>query len=117
MKLKEKNTLRQKRRWRIRKKVSGTPERPRLTVRFSNKHIYAQCVDDRAGHTLVYASSLAENGPLKANREGAASLGKTLAEKAKSAGIGEVVFDRAGRRYHGCVRAFADAARENGLQF
>lgn len=117
MKLKEKNSLRQKRRWRIRKKISGTPARPRLTVHFSNKHIYAQCVDDRAGHTLAFASSLAEGGSLKANRDSAASLGKTIADKAKSAGIGEVVFDRAGRRYHGCVRAFAEAARENGLQF
>ena len=118
MKLQKKQSLAQKRRWRIRKKVQGTAERPRLAVHFSNKHIYAQCIDDVAGHTLAYASSVGgKDVAAKANAEGAVALGKAIAEKAKSAGIGSVVFDRAGRRYHGCVKSFAEAAREGGLQF
>lgn len=118
--VKYKNSLRQKRVWRIRKKVTGTAERPRLVVHFSNKHIYAQCIDDIAGKTLVAASSiekaLAEE-KLSANTESAIRLGKALGEKAKTAGITQVVFDRNGRRYHGSVKAFADAAREAGLEF
>lgn len=117
MKLEKKKNLLQRRRWRIRKKVSGTAERPRLAVHFSNKHIYAQCIDDISGHTLAYVSSVAKDGTLKANGEGAVALGQQIAEKAKAAGIGSVVFDRAGRRYHGCVKSFAEAAREGGLQF
>ena len=118
MKLQKKQSLAQKRRWRIRKKVQGTAERPRLAVHFSNKHIYAQCIDDVAGHTLAYASSVGgKDAAVKANAEGAVALGKSIAEKAKSAGIESVVFDRAGRRYHGCVKSFAEAAREGGLQF
>lgn len=118
MKLEKKNSLLQKRRWRIRKKVKGTVERPRLAVHFSNKHIYAQCVDDVQGHTLVFASSLmAKESTLKANAAGAVELGKLIAEKAKEAGINAVVFDRSGRRYHGCVKSFAESAREAGLQF
>ncbi|WP_269524743.1 50S ribosomal protein L18 [Coraliomargarita parva] len=116
MKLELKKNLLQKRRWRIRKKVKGTAERPRLAVHFSNKHIYAQCIDDSKGHTLAYVSSVGA-GDAKANIEGAVALGKTIAEKAKAAGIEAVVFDRAGRRYHGCVKSFAEAAREAGLQF
>jgi len=118
MKLEKKKSLLQKRRWRIRKKVQGTAERPRLAVHFSNKHIYAQCIDDMKGHTLAYASSVAaKDGSIKANSEGAAALGKSVAEKAKAAGIEAVVFDRSGRRYHGCIKSFAEAAREGGLQF
>lgn len=118
MKLQKKQSLAQKRRWRIRKKVRGTAERPRLTVHFSNKHIYAQCIDDVKGHTLSYVSSLAgKDSPLRANVEGATNLGKAIAEKAKASGIESVVFDRGGRRYHGCVKSFAEAAREGGLQF
>ena len=118
MKLQKKQSLAQKRRWRIRKKVQGSAERPRLAVHFSNKHIYAQCIDDVAGHTLAYASSVGgKDAAVKANSEGAVALGKAIAEKAKSAGIESVVFDRAGRRYHGCVKSFAEAAREGGLQF
>ncbi|MGB0744382.1 MAG: 50S ribosomal protein L18 [Opitutales bacterium] len=118
MKLQKKKSLAQKRRWRIRKKVRGTAERPRLTVHFSNKHIYAQCIDDVAGHTLAYISSVgSKDAAIKANSEGAVVLGKTIADKAKSAGIESVVFDRAGRRYHGCVKSFAEAARQGGLQF
>ena len=118
MELQKKKSLAQKRRWRIRKKVQGSVARPRLTVRFSNKHIYAQCIDDANGHTLAYASSVAgRDAAVKANREGAVALGRVIAEKARSAGIESVVFDRAGRRYHGCVKSFAEAAREGGLQF
>lgn len=117
MKLEKKKSLLQKRRWRIRKKVKGSAERPRLAVHFSNKHIYAQCIDDVQGHTLAYVSSVAKGTEAKANNEGAAELGKLIAEKAKAAGIETVVFDRAGRRYHGCVKTFAEAAREGGLQF
>jgi len=116
MKLEKKQSLLQKRRWRIRKKVRGTAERPRLTVHFSNKHVYAQCVDDARGHTMAYVSSVGQ-GDAKANVDGAVALGKAIAGKAKSAGIESVVFDRAGRRYHGCVKSFAEAAREGGLQF
>jgi large subunit ribosomal protein L18 len=118
MKLQKKQSLAQKRRWRIRKKVQGTAERPRLAVHFSNKHIYAQCIDDAKGHTLAYASSVGgKDAAVKANAEGATALGKAIAERAKTAGIESVVFDRAGRRFHGCVKSFAEAAREGGLQF
>lgn len=117
MKLEKKKSLLQRRRWRIRKKVKGTSERPRLAVHFSNKHVYAQCIDDTKGHTLLFLSSLAKDSKLKANCEGAAALGKSFAEKARSAGIESVVFDRSGRRYHGCVKSFAETAREGGLKF
>lgn len=118
MKLDKKKVLSQKRRWRIRKKIKGTAERPRLAVHFSNKHIYAQCIDDVKGHTMVYVSSVGgKDVEAKANTEGAVALAKAVAEKAKAAGIESVVFDRSGRRYHGCVKSFAEAAREGGLQF
>lgn len=117
MKLDKKKSLLQRRRWRIRKKIKGTAERPRLAVHFSNKHIYAQCIDDVNGHTLAYASSLGKEADAKANAEGAIALGKLIAEKAKAAKIETVVFDRSGRRYHGCVKSFAEAAREGGLNF
>lgn len=115
-----KNILRQKRRWRIRKKVSGTAERPRVVVHFSNKHIYAQAIDDQAGRTLVYVSSLGKDvkeEKLAANLGGAKRLAEVFAEKAKAAGLGPVTFDRAGRPYHGRVKTFADTLREAGLQF
>ncbi|WOO43504.1 50S ribosomal protein L18 [Rubellicoccus peritrichatus] len=120
MKLQKKKLLVQKRRWRIRKTIRGTAERPRLTVYFSNKHIHAQCIDDVSGKTIAAANTTSKDvrdenlGP---NIEGATKLGKALGEKAKAAGIDAVVFDRNGRRYHGCVKAFADAAREAGLRF
>lgn len=120
MKLEKKKSLGQKRRWRIRRKVRGTPERPRLAVHFSGKHIYAQCIDDEAGRTLVYASTLAKDlreEPVAPTVSGAEKLGKLFGEKAKSAGVETVVFDRAGRPYHGRVKAFAEAAREAGLNF
>ncbi len=119
------NTIRkadllQKRRWRIRKKVKGTVERPRLSVRFTSKHIYAQAINDDTATTLVFVSSLdAELRKQKvgANIAGAKALGSAFAAKAKAAGISSVVFDRSGARYHGKVKEFADAAREGGLVF
>ena len=118
MKLQKKNLLAQKRRYRIRKKIKGTADRPRLSVHFSNKHIYAQCIDDVAGHTVAYASSVGgKDATVKANKDGALTLGKVIADKAKAASVESVVFDRSGRRYHGCVKSFAEAAREGGLKF
>lgn len=99
---------------RVRKKVNGTPERPRLNVYRSNKAIYCQIVDDTKGHTLASATSQG----LKGNKtEQAAAVGKAIAEKAKAAGVESVVFDRGGYLYHGRVKALADGAREGGLQF
>ena len=119
------NTIRkadllQKRRWRIRKKVKGTALRPRLAVRFTGKHIYAQAINDDTGTTLVFLGSLdpeLRKQKLKANIPSAKILGVAFAIKAKAAGITAVVFDRSGARYHGKVKTFADAAREGGLQF
>ncbi|MDR3316545.1 MAG: 50S ribosomal protein L18 [Puniceicoccales bacterium] len=113
--------LAQKRRWRVRARVNGTAERPRLSVHFSNKHIYAQCIDDEKAVTLVASTSLGAKEPskvsLRANVSGAKNLGDIFAQKTIAAGIRRVVFDRGARRYHGCVRAFADAARAAGLEF
>lgn len=112
--------LLQKRRWRIRKKVTGTALRPRLCVRFTAKHVYAQAIDDDSGTTLVFLGSLdaeLRKQKLKANIAGAKTLGVAFASKAKAAGIASVVFDRSGAPYHGKVKIFADAAREGGLQF
>jgi large subunit ribosomal protein L18 len=118
MKLKDKQERFQKRRWRIRRKVAGTAARPRLTVKLTHQHIYAQLIDDDAGRTLVAATSLQRGEDrLKPNVEGAAAMGERIARKATEQGHGTVVFDRSGRRYHGCVKAFAEAAREHGLQF
>jgi len=112
--------LLQKRRWRIRKKVKGTAARPRLSVKFSAKHIYAQAVNDDSATTVLFLSSLDPELRLKklrANLAGAKALAAAFAAKAKAAGLGSVVFDRSGARYHGKVKAFADAAREGGLAF
>jgi large subunit ribosomal protein L18 len=118
MKLQKKKQLMQKRRWRIRKKVSGTPERPRLAVRFTHQHIHAQCVDDLSGNTLSYLSTVSKDakGHLP-NVNGATAFGKLFGEKIKGAGIEKIVFDRSGRKYHGRVKAFADAVRDNGIEF
>ncbi len=105
---------------RIRKHISGTPQRPRLVVFRSLRHIYAQVIDDIAGRTLLSASSNdpALRGKVNGgNIEGAEEIGKTIAEKAKAAKISEVVFDRGGYLYHGRVKALADAARKAGLKF
>jgi len=112
--------LLQKRRWRIRKKVTGTAIRPRLAVRFTAKHVYAQAIDDDTGTTLVFLGSLdseLRKQKLKANVAGAKILGVAFAIKAKAVGIAAVVFDRSGAPYQGKVKVFADAAREGGLQF
>ena len=115
-----KSLLLQKRRWRIRKKVNGTAARPRLCVRFTSKHVYAQAINDDTGTTLVFLGSLdaeLRKQKLKANIASAKALGVAFAAKAKAAGIASVVFDRSGAPYHGKVKVFADAAREGGLQF
>jgi large subunit ribosomal protein L18 len=120
MNITKKRELEQKRRWRIRRRITGTETRPRLTVHFSNKHIYAQCINDENGTTLVSLSTLdssLRSDKNAANVEGAVTLAKAFSQKAKDAGITQVVFDRNGRRYHGSVKAFADAAREGGLEF
>jgi large subunit ribosomal protein L18 len=112
---------RRERHARLRKKVSGTQERPRLCVRRSLHHLYAMIVDDARGHTIAAASTLESPvaGPLgsKTNVEAAKAVGTAIAAKAKAAGISDVVFDRGGYKYHGRVRALADAAREAGLNF
>ena len=107
-----------KRHSRVRGKISGTPERPRLSVFRSEKHIYAQIIDDVNGTTLVSASSV-EKGfeGLGSNKEAARKVGKTVAERAVQKGIEDVVFDRGGYIYHGRVKALAEGAREGGLQF
>ena len=106
---------RQRRKRGIRKRVFGTAERPRLTVYRSLKHTYAQLVDDLGGRTLVSASSVKlDNG---GNQVAAKAVGVELANKAKAAGIEQVAFDRNGFRYHGRIKALADAAREGGLKF
>jgi len=117
----DKNKSRLKRHVRVRKKISGTAERPRLNVYRSSKHIYAQLIDDVKGVTLAAASTLdkelrdqIENG---GNVEAARKVGELIAKRAKAAGITKVVFDRGGYLYHGRVQALADAAREAGLEF
>ena len=120
MKSIRKAMLLQKRKWRIRKPVVGTAVRPRLSVKFSGKHIYAQAIDDAAGKTLVFLSTLdaeVKKTNVKGNVSGAKTLGVAFASKAKAAGLDSVVFDRNGRPYHGRVKTFADAAREGGLKF
>ena len=116
---KEKHT--QLRRWRIRQKISGTKERPRMSVRFTGENIYVQFIDDSAGVTLASASTVAKAVPdrdkLSANVVSAKRIGALAAEAAKSKGIKQIVFDRSGAKYHGKVKALADAAREAGLQF
>ena len=105
----------QRRHRRVRKNVLGTAERPRLAVFRSNRHIYAQLIDDYAGSTLVAASTLADGKGDPTAR--AKSVGGEIATKAKAAGIEKVVFDRGGFRYHGRVQAVAEGAREGGLEF
>ena len=112
---------RDRRHYRVRRKVSGTPERPRLNVFRSLEHIYAQVIDDVAGHTLASASTL--DGEVKKAINGmkpvdaATVVGQMVAARAKNAGITQVVFDRGGYKYHGRIKAVADGAREGGLEF
>jgi large subunit ribosomal protein L18 len=102
---------------RVRNKVRGTSERPRLTVFRSSKHIYAQLVDDLAGVTLAAAGTSGKNAKYGGNVKAATEIGKKLAEAAKAKGITQAAFDRGHYRYHGRVKALADAARKGGLQF
>ena len=111
--------LRARRHRRVRKKVVGTPERPRLAVFRSNRHMVAQVIDDQTGRTLAAASTLEKElrSAGSGNKEGASGVGRLLAERARAAGVDRVVFDRGGFRYHGRVSALADAARQAGLDF
>ena len=121
-KQKEKQIRLDRRKSHGRKKLFGTTERPRLSVFRSDKHIYVQLIDDLAGKTLVAASSTHDEvrgGDLKngGNIAAAKNVGKAIAQRAKAAGITQVAFDRGGRKYHGRIKALADAAREGGLRF
>ncbi|GAX41972.1 50S ribosomal protein L18 [Tolypothrix sp. NIES-4075] len=120
MKLTRKES-KQRRHRRVRGKVSGSEERPRLAVFRSNEHIYAQVIDDTKHHTIVAASSvepdLKSNLPTGANREASVQVGKLIAARSLEKGITQVVFDRGGNLYHGRIKALADAAREAGLEF
>jgi large subunit ribosomal protein L18 len=113
----QRNLIRQRVHERIREKMSGTAERPRLNIYRSLNHIYAQVVDDAKGETLVSASTLAAKLKTGGNVAAAKEIGKLVAERAKEKGIKRVVFDRGGYLYHGRVKALADAAREAGLEF
>jgi len=122
MKAIEKKNLRRKRRKQhVRKNVTGTADRPRLTVFRSNKNIYAQIIDDMAGHTLAAAStaekSVCDDQTSKGNCKGAKLVGQVLAEKATKVGIKKVVFDRNGCAFHGRLKELAEAARKGGLEF
>jgi large subunit ribosomal protein L18 len=108
---------RQLRHQRIRRHLAGTPERPRLAVFRSARYIYAQVIDDAIGHTLAAASTQDLSGATSPKTEAAKAVGKLVAERAKAAGITKVVFDRGGYHYHGRVKAVADGAREEGLEF
>lgn len=116
-----KTVLKKRRHWRIRHKVQGTAERPRMSACFTNENIYVQFIDDTKGVTVASASTkgktVADRAKLGANSESAKRIGKTAAEAARAAGISKVVFDRGGLKFHGKVKALADAAREGGLQF
>ena len=118
MKLAKKRELSQKRRWRIRKKVNGSKDRPRVTVRFTNKNIHAQCIDDVNGHTLSAIST--NNSDFKTvlpNLEGATKLGEAFGDVLTKNGVNTIVFDRAGRKYHGSIKAFADSLRSKNIKF
>lgn len=121
MRIQEKEIQRRKRHRRVRAKVSGTAERPRLSISRSIQHMYAQIIDDTRGHTLTAASTLepAVKAELKSggNVDAAKKIGQLIAERAKQQGISAVVFDRGGYKYHGRVQALADGAREGGLVF
>ena len=121
MRTEQKHKLALKRRWRIRSKITGTKDRPRMSVCFTQKNIHVQFIDDIARVTLASASTTSKATPdrdkLAANADSAKTLGALAAQAAIGKGIKEVVFDRAGARYHGKVKALADAAREAGLKF
>jgi large subunit ribosomal protein L18 len=119
MRTEKKQKLKQLRRWRIRKKISGTKLRPRMAVCFTSENIHVQFIDDEAGITIAAASTVSKTAAkdLSANVKGAKTLGEIAAKNALDKGIKEVVFDRGGTRYHGKIKALADAAREAGLKF
>ncbi len=119
MNIQKKQRLARLRRLRVRSRIQGTPERPRMSVKFTGQHIYVQFIDDTVGRTLAAVSTLAKDlrGTMKANVDSARRLGTIAAESAKARGVEKVVFDRGAARYHGKVKALADAAREAGLQF
>ena len=121
MRTEKKHELAVRRHWRVRKKVSGTKDRPRMAVCFTNKNIHVQFIDDIARVTLAAASTTSKTTPdrekLAANAASAKIIGTLAAQAAQGKGIKEVVFDRGGARYHGKVKALADAAREAGLKF
>ena len=121
MRTEQKQRLALRRRWRIRQKISGTSDRPRMSVCFTNKNIHIQFVDDAAGVTLASASTTSKATPdrekLAANAASAKTLGTLAAQVALGKGIKKVIFDRGGARYHGKVKALAEAARDAGLQF
>lgn len=105
---------------RVRRRIMGVADRPRLSVHKSNRHIYAQVIDDIRGRTLAYASTLdhdLDGAPRRRNAEAARAVGQLLAERARAAGVKQVVFDRGGFPYHGVVKALAESAREGGLEF
>lgn len=110
---------RQRRRFRVRKRLTGTPERPRLSVKRTHKHVYCQLIDDSTGKTIASASTMDKGvrGDLKngGNKDAAAAVGKAVAEKASAAGVKAICFDRGQYRYHGRVAALADAVREAGI--
>ncbi len=112
-----KDAVRRRIHTRIRKRVEGNPQRPRLAMFRSIKHIYAQVIDDLAGVTIAAASSAEKGAVDGGNVAGAQAIGKLVAERAKEKGISKVVFDRGGFLYHGRIKALADAAREAGLEF
>lgn len=112
---KVKNLARRKNR--VRASISGTPERPRLTVRVSNKHVTAQIIDDTTHQTLAYVSTIGQKAVTGTMTERATWVGTEIAKKAKTAKINTIVFDRNGRLYHGRIKALADAARAGGLEF
>jgi large subunit ribosomal protein L18 len=116
---KDKQLARARRHHRVRKHVAGTEQRPRLAVFRSNKHIVAQVIDDKTGRTLAAASSVEKDLKVGStgNKDTATKVGRLVAERARTAGISQVVFDRGGFLYHGRVAAVADAAREAGLEF
>jgi len=113
----ERNQIRSRVHFRIRQKLSGTAERPRLNVYRSLNHIYAQVIDDQKGETIVSASTLAMKSKTGGNVAAAKEVGKAIAERAVEKGVKSVVFDRGGFLYHGRIKALADAAREAGLEF
>jgi len=120
MRTQKKHQLQQLRRWRIRKKITGNKDRPRMSVCFTSENIHVQFIDDEAGKTITAISTVGKSSAAKdlsANVNGAKAIGAMAAKNALDKGIKEVVFDRGGKMYHGKVKALADAAREAGLKF